>query len=57
LIPLTNSAPPISKAKGTYILGAPGFVDALPNPEGEKKIASLAEQGYRVVAVYYNKTP
>jgi cation-transporting ATPase E len=43
------------EGKGTYILGAPGFVDALPNPEGEKKIASLAEQGYRVVALYYNK--
>src|SRR5574344_556724 len=45
------------EGKGTYILGAPGFVDALPNPDAERRIASFAEQGYRVVAFYYNKTP
>jgi cation-transporting ATPase E len=40
---------------GTYILGAPGFVDALPNPAGDKQIAFLASKGYRVVAIYFNK--
>jgi cation-transporting ATPase E len=42
---------------GTYILGAPGFVDCVPNPAGDKQIAFLASKGYRVVGVYFNKNP
>src|SRR5574344_1631010 len=45
------------EGSGTYILGAPGFVDCVADPQGEKQIASLASKGYRVVAVYFNKNP
>jgi len=42
---------------GTFILGAPGFVDAIPCPAGDKMVAFLASKGYRVVAIYFNKNP
>jgi cation-transporting ATPase E len=45
------------EGKGTYIMGAPGFVDAAANPEADQMIHDLASKGYRVVGVYYNKTP
>ncbi|MFA6620171.1 MAG: HAD-IC family P-type ATPase [Bacilli bacterium] len=45
------------EGEGTYILGAPGFVDCVSNPQGEERIALLASKGYRVVAVFFNKKP
>ena len=42
---------------GTFLLGAPGFVDALSNPAADQQIASLAEKGYRVMGIYFNKKP
>jgi cation-transporting ATPase E len=43
------------KDVGTYVLGAPGFVEAEPNEIADARIAHLCEQGYRVVGVYWSK--
>jgi len=45
------------EGKGTFIMGAPGFIDATLNPEADKSIHDLASKGFRVVGIYYNKTP
>lgn len=40
--------------KGTFIMGAYGFIDQNKNEEAEKLINDLSNQGYRVLAFYHN---
>jgi cation-transporting P-type ATPase E len=42
--------------EGTYVLGAPGFVKAKDNREGDVKLDSLTKAGFRVLGLYFNKT-
>jgi cation-transporting ATPase E len=42
--------------EGTYVLGAPGFVKAKENKEGETKLDNLTKGGFRVLGLYFNKT-
>ena len=42
---------------GTFILGAPGFVDAKRNEEADLRIEMLAERGYRTLGLYHNSKP
>jgi cation-transporting ATPase E len=44
------------EGEGTFILGAPGFVDAAPNPEADRQMNVFATRGYRIVAIYFNKS-
>ncbi len=39
---------------GTYIMGAYGFVDQVPNSEGKRVIDDLSSRGFRVIALYHN---
>ncbi len=48
------SAATFSK-KGTYIMGAYGFVDQCPNLDGAKAIDDLSKHGFRVIALYHNQ--
>jgi cation-transporting P-type ATPase E len=43
------------KDEGTYVLAAPGFVEAAHNEIGEARIQHLCERGHRVLAIYYGK--
>jgi len=45
------------EGKGTYVLGAPGFVDGDASKEGLQKIEELKKQGYRVLGIYWGKNP
>lgn len=45
------------EGKGTFIMGAPGFVDAVPNKDADAKILEMSKRGYRVVGIYQNKKP
>jgi cation-transporting ATPase E len=42
---------------GTYILGAPSFIDSVANPSADKQIHYWAARGLRVVGFFYNKQP
>jgi cation-transporting ATPase E len=43
--------------EGTYVLGAPSFVDSIPNPIAAKQIRNWASRGFRVVGLYFNRAP
>lgn len=43
--------------KGTFVLGAPGFVDAVPSSEGAAMVEEMAKRGLRVVGLYGNNKP
>ncbi len=40
--------------KGTFVLGAPGFVDAKKNDYAEIRIEKLSDRGYRVLGLYHS---
>lgn len=42
------------KKQGTFIFGAPGFVDAIPSLQGDKDMLEAAKKGMRVIALYHN---
>lgn len=42
---------------GTYILGAPEFIDAEIKEDAKKQIEEYAKKGYRVLGVFHNKKP
>ncbi len=43
------------ETKGTFVLGAPGFVDAKKNDMSDLRIEKLSEKGYRVLGLYWSK--
>lgn len=43
--------------KGTYVIGAPGFVPAGKLTAAEREIKTYTNRGFRVLGVYYNKLP
>jgi cation-transporting ATPase E len=43
------------KDEGTYVLSAPGYIEASSNEIAEARIQHLCERGYRVLAIYYGK--
>lgn len=43
--------------EGTYILGAPSFIDSVPNQAATEQIHDWTSRGLRVVGFYFNKQP
>ena len=43
--------------EGTYILGAPSFIDSIPNPAAAQQIHNWTVRGLRVVGLYFNRAP
>ena len=43
--------------EGTYILGAPSFIDSIPSPAGTRQIQNWTIRGFRVVGLYFNRAP
>jgi cation-transporting ATPase E len=41
--------------EGTYILGAPSFIDSIPNPAAATQIHNWTVRGFRVVGLYFNR--
>lgn len=41
---------------GTFVLGAPGFVDAKKNDYAEIRIEKLSDRGYRVLGLYHSNS-
>lgn len=45
------------KEYGTFVFGAPGFVDALSSKQGDEDLLEASKKGFRVVALYHNDLP
>jgi len=43
--------------EGTYILGAPSFIDSIPSPAGTRQIQNWTIRGFRVIGLYFNRAP